>query len=82
MGDLGGFNLLAPLRNLTIRSCFPRDQPSTASCITFKVEGDSLRPPHFLQKRKHDSNQVSLGVFSGRRTPVPDQTPLKEWLSV
>ncbi len=44
MGDLGGFYLLAPLKNLTIRSCFPRDQPSTASCITFKVEGDSLRP--------------------------------------
>ncbi len=27
---VGGFNLLAPLRNLTMRSCFPRDRPSTA----------------------------------------------------
>uniref|UniRef100_A0A672LCD4 Rho GTPase activating protein 22 n=1 Tax=Sinocyclocheilus grahami TaxID=75366 RepID=A0A672LCD4_SINGR len=24
----GGFNFLAPLRNLTIRSCFPKDRPS------------------------------------------------------
>ncbi len=48
-GGLGGFNLLEPLRNLTMRLCFPRDQPSTASrcaviaaTYTFKVEGDSL----------------------------------------
>ncbi len=48
-GGLGGFNLLAPLRNLKMRSCFPRDRPSTASwwaaiaaTYTFKVEGDSL----------------------------------------
>ncbi len=48
-GDLEGFILLAPFRNLTMRSCFPRDRPSTASwwaaivaTYTFKVEGDSL----------------------------------------
>ncbi len=39
----------APIRNLTMRSCFPRDRPSTASgwaaiaaTYTSKVEGDSL----------------------------------------
>ncbi len=49
-GGLEGFMLLAPFRNLTMRSCFPRDRPSTASwwaaiaaTYTFKVEGDSLR---------------------------------------
>ncbi len=49
-GGLEGFILLAPFRNLTMRSCFPRDRPSTASwwaaiaaTYTFKVEGDSLR---------------------------------------
>ncbi len=48
-GGLEGFILLAPFRNLTMRSCFPRDRPSTASwwaaiaaTYTFKVEGDSL----------------------------------------
>ncbi len=30
-GGLGGFNLLAPLRNLTTRLCFPTDFPSTGS---------------------------------------------------
>ncbi len=30
-GGLGGCNLLAPLRNLTMRSCLPRNRPSTAS---------------------------------------------------
>ncbi len=30
-GGLEGFILLAPFRNLTMRSCFPRDRPSTAS---------------------------------------------------
>ncbi len=46
----GGFNLLAPLRNLTTKSCFPTDLPSTASwcaaiaaTYTLRVEGDSLR---------------------------------------
>ncbi len=49
-GDLGGFNLLAPPRNLMMSLCFSRDRPSTASwwtviagTFTFKVEGDSLR---------------------------------------
>ncbi len=49
-GGLEGFILLAPFRNLTMRSCFPRDRPSTASwwaaiaaTYTFKVDGDSLR---------------------------------------
>ncbi len=49
-GGLEGFNHLAALWNLTIRSCFPRDWPFTASwcaaiaaTYTFKVEGDSLR---------------------------------------
>ncbi len=48
-GDLEGFILLAPFRSPTMRSCFPRDWPSTASwwaaiaaTYTFKVEGDSL----------------------------------------
>ncbi len=30
-GGLGVFNLLTPLRNLTTRSCFPTDLPSTGS---------------------------------------------------
>ncbi len=30
-GGLGGFNLLASLRNLTTRLCFPTDFPSTGS---------------------------------------------------
>ncbi len=45
----GGFNLLAPLRNLMTKSCFPTDLPSTASwcaaiaaTYTLRVEGDSL----------------------------------------
>ncbi len=45
-----GFNLLAPLRNLMTKSCFPTDLPSTASwcasiakTYTLRVEGDSLR---------------------------------------
>ncbi len=47
---VSGFSLLAPLRNLMTRSCFPRDLPSTASwcaaiaaTYTLRVEGDSLR---------------------------------------
>ncbi len=83
-GDLGGFNLLAPLRNLTMRSCFPRDRPSTASwwaaiaaTYTFKVEGDSLRSN--LSCRKESTTPILhlWGVFSARRTPVREQTPLQ-----
>ncbi len=44
------FNLLAPLRNLMTKSCFPTNLPSTASwcaaivaTYTLRVEGDSPR---------------------------------------
>ncbi len=83
-GGLEGFILLAPFRNLTMRSCFPRDRSSTASwwaaiaaTYTFKVEGwqPTLQP--FLQERKHYSNRASSGVFSARRTPGREQTPFQ-----
>ncbi len=35
----------------------------------------ALQP--FLQERKHYSNRASSGVFSARRTPVCEQTPLQ-----
>ncbi len=35
----------------------------------------TLQP--FLQERKHYSNRASSGVFSARRTPVCEQTPLQ-----
>ncbi len=35
----------------------------------------TLQP--FLQERKHYSNRASSGVFSARRTPVREQTPLQ-----
>ncbi len=71
-GGLGGFNLLAPLRNLTMRSCFPRDRPSTASwwaaiaaTYTFKVEGDSLRSN--LSCRKESTTPIVHLRGSSRR---------------
>ncbi len=70
--SLGGFNLLAPLRNLTMRSCFPRDRPSTASwwaaiaaINTFKVEGDSLRSN--LSCRKESTTPIVHLRGSSRR---------------
>ncbi len=49
-GGRGGFNRLAPLRNLTTKSCLPIDLPSMwswyadiAAAWTLRVEGDSLR---------------------------------------
>ncbi len=48
----------APIRNLMIRSCFPRDWSSTAmwcaaivATYTFKVEGDSLRSNLLAEKK-------------------------------
>ncbi len=80
---LGGFNLLAPIRNLTMRSCFSRDWPSTASWwatiaakYTFKVEGDSLRS-NLSCRKKALLQSCAFGVFSARRTPVREQTPLQ-----
>ncbi len=71
-GGLEGFNLLAPLRNLTMRSCFPRDRPSTASLwaaiaatYTFKVEGDSLRSN--LSCRKESTTPIVHLRGSSRR---------------
>ncbi len=74
-GGLEGFILLAPFRNLTMRSCFPRDRPSTASwwaaiaaTYTFKVEGwqPTLQP--FLQERKHYSNHAIFGGLLASET--------------
>ncbi len=48
-----------------MRSCFPRDWPSTASWWAA------------IAGRKHYSNRASSGVFSARRTPVREQTPLQ-----
>ncbi len=75
-GGLEEFNLLAPLRNLTMRSCFPRDRPSS-SHIHFQGGGWQPTLQSFLQERKHYSNCASSGVFSARRTPVCEQTPLQ-----
>ncbi len=83
-GGLEGFILLAPFRNLTMRSCFPRDRPSTASwwaaiaaTYTFKVEGDSLRSN--LSCRKESTSPIVhlRAVFSARRTPGREQTPFQ-----
>ncbi len=82
-GDLEGFILLAPFRNLTMRSCFLRDRLSTASwChdsgyIHFQGGGWQHTLQSFLQERKHYSNRASSGVFSARRTPVREQTPFQ-----
>ncbi len=71
-GGLEGFILLAPFRNLTMRSCFPRDRPSTASwwaaiaaTYTFKVEGDSLRSN--LSCRKESTTPIVHLRGSSRR---------------
>ncbi len=71
-GGLEGFILLAPFRNLTMRSCFPRDRPSTASwwaaiaaTYTFKVEGDSLRSN--LSRRKKSTTPIVHLRGSSRR---------------
>ncbi len=58
-GGLGGFNLLAPFRNLMMRSCFPWDRLSNASwcaTYTFKMECDSLRSN--LSCRKESTTPV------------------------
>ncbi len=71
-GGLEGFILLAPFRNLTMRSCFPRDRPSTASwwaaiapTYTFKVEGDSLRSN--LSRRKALLQSCIFGGLLGEK---------------
>ncbi len=81
-GDLEGFILLAPFRNLTMRSCFPRDRLSfvvgrDSGHIHFQGGGwqPTLQP--FLHERKHYSNHASSGVFLARRTPVREQTPFQ-----
>ncbi len=62
-----GFNLLAPLRNLMTRSCFPRDLPSTASwcaaiaTYTLRVEGDSLRSNPSCRKEA----RLRSGIYGG-----------------
>ncbi len=69
-------NLLAPLRNLMTKSCFPTDLPSTASwcaaiaaTYTLRVEGDSLRSNPSCRKEEHDRDRASPGVFpAGRNT--------------
>ncbi len=71
----GGFSLLAPLRNLMTRSCFPRDLPSTASwcaaiAATYTFEGGGRQPSlqPILQERKHDCDRASTGENTNRRT--------------
>ncbi len=71
-GGLEGFILLAPFRNLTMTSCFPRDRPCTASwwaaiaaTCTFKVEGDSLR--YNLSCRKESTTPIVHLRGSSRR---------------
>ncbi len=66
-GCLEGFILLATFRNLTMRSCFPRDRPSTASwwaaiaaTCTFKVEGDSLRSKLSFSKESTTSSTTTV----------------------
>ncbi len=83
-GGLEGFILLAPFRNLTIRSCSPRDRP--VHCIVVSrnrgyihFQGGGWQPTlqPFLQERKHYSNRASSGVFSARKTPGREQTPFQ-----
>ncbi len=78
-GDLEGFILLAPFRNLTMRSCFPRYRPSTASwwativaTYTFKVEGDSLRSN--LSCRKESTTPI-VHLWGSSRWMPPDNIP-------
>ncbi len=68
----------------TMRSCFPRDRPSTASwwaaiaaTYTFKVEGDSLRSN--LSWRKESTTPIVhlRGSSGARRTPGREQTPFQ-----
>ncbi len=70
-----GFNLLAPLRNLTTKSCFPTDLPSTASwCVaiaatyTLRVEGDSLRSNPSCRKESTTKIGHLRKVFPAGRT--------------
>ncbi len=67
-GGRGGFNILAPLRNLMTQSCFPTDFPFTGSWLaaiaatwTLRVEGDSLRSNPCCKK---DSTTL-IGHFRG-----------------
>ncbi len=66
----GGFSLLAPLRNLMTRLCFPRELPSTASwcaaiaaTYTLRVEGDKyvFAPTHPAGKKA----RLRLGIYGG-----------------
>ncbi len=69
-GGIGGFNLLAPLRNLTTRLCFPTDFPSTgvmvsrnSSNINLKGGGGQPTPKPLLQKGKHGSDRTYPGQW-------------------
>ncbi len=80
-GGLGGFNLMAPLRNLTV-SCFLRDRPSTelwwakiAAPYTFQGRGCQPTFQLTLQESKHYSNRAPSGVFLARKTADREQTP-------
>ncbi len=82
-GGRGGFNLLAPLRNLMTQSCFPTNFPSTGSGLaaivaTYVKDGGrqpSLQP--LLQKGQYDSDRALPGVFSVRRIPFNEQVQLQ-----
>ncbi len=73
-GGRGGFNPLAPLRNLMTRSCFPIDFPSTGS---FKGGGRQTSLQPLLQKGQHDSDRTFPGVFAMRRAPLDEQVPFQ-----
>ncbi len=45
--------------------------------IHFQCGGWQLILQHFLQEGKHYSNRASSGVFSAKRKPVREQTPLQ-----
>ncbi len=72
-GSLGGFNLLAPLRNLTMRSCFPRDRPSTASwwaaiaAITLSRWRVTAYAPTFLAGKKALLQSCIFGGLLGEK---------------
>ncbi len=61
-GILEGFILLAPFRNLTMRSCYPRDRPSTASWWDISRCRVTAYAPTFLAGKK---SLLQLCIFGG-----------------
>lgn len=61
----GGFNLLALLMNLMIKSSFPRDLPCTASWIaaTYNFKQPTLQPA--LQEREHVNGRKNTNQWRG-----------------